>query len=77
MITSAQQCITRQRDALSIFLSQPLEDLASVCTSVWDDIDSLEDALRVGLANLPYCSNLFAVTIDGIQKTANKRVATS
>ena len=74
MITSAQQCIARQRDALSIFLSDPLKQLASNCAEVWDDIDSLEDSLRVGLANLPYCSHLFALGLDGIQRTARVSV---
>ena len=55
MITSAQQSIARQRDALAIFLEAPLMELASVCARVWDDTDALEDALRVGLTALPYC----------------------
>ena len=55
MITSAQQSIARQRDALAIFLEAPLMELASVCVRVWDDTDALEDALRVGLTALPYC----------------------
>lgn len=70
MITSAQQSIARQRDALSVFLSDPLGKLASKCAEVWEDINELEDSLRIGLANLPYCSNIFAITFEGIQKTA-------
>lgn len=70
MITSAQQCIARQRDALSIFLSEPIEKLAIDCSQVWNDITALEDSLRIGLANLPYCSNLFATNLEGIQLTA-------
>ncbi len=70
MITSAQQCIARQRDALSIFLSDPLGRLAIACSEVWFDIDGLEDSLRTGLANLPYCSQLFATNLEGVQITA-------
>lgn len=70
MITSAQQCIARQRDALSIFLSDPLKRLASNCAEVWGDIDSLEDSLRAGMANLPYCSHMFAMNLEGVQITA-------
>jgi len=70
MITSAQQCISRQRDALSIFLSEPLANLANNCSQVWDNVDDLEDTLRIGLANLPYCSYIFAINLDGIQITS-------
>ena len=48
MITSAQQSIARQRDALTIFLKEPLAELASNCAQVWTNIDNLEDALRAG-----------------------------
>lgn len=70
MITSAQQCIARQRDALSIFLSDPLKKLAISCAEVWDDIDALENTLRAGLVSLPYCNHLFAINRQGIQITA-------
>jgi hypothetical protein len=70
MITSAQQCIARQRDALSIFLSGPLKNLAFSCAEVWNDIDALENSLRSGLLSLPYCSHLFAINNEGIQITA-------
>jgi hypothetical protein len=70
MITSAQQYISRQRDALSIFLSEPLQQLASDCAEVWGDIDRVEDSLRSGMANLPYCNHLYALDLDGIQITA-------
>lgn len=70
MITSAQQSIARQRDALSIFLSEPLKQLAGDCAEVWDDIENLENSLRIGLAKLPYCSHLYATDLEGIQITA-------
>jgi hypothetical protein len=69
MITSAQQSIARQRDALEIFLKSPLSKLAAVCAQVWGDIEALEDALRVGLTTLPYCDHLFIMDLDGIQLT--------
>jgi hypothetical protein len=70
MITSAQQCIARQRDALSIFLSEPLKKLATAVSEIWEDNAALEDALRTGLASLPYCSHLLAISLEGIQITA-------
>ncbi len=70
MITSAQQCIARQRDALATFLSEPIGKIAASCADVWNDIDQLEDVLRIGLANLPYCSHLIATDLDGIQISA-------
>lgn len=70
MITSAQQCIARQRDALGIFLSDPLGKLAIACSLVWGDIDALEVSLRAGLANIPYCSHLYALNLEGVQITA-------
>lgn len=70
MITSAQQCIARQRDALGIFLSEPIGKLAASCAEVWNDIEQLDDALRIGLASLPYCSHLIATNLDGLQISA-------
>jgi hypothetical protein len=70
MITAAQQSIARQRDALSIFLKEPLAGLASNCAQLWTSIEGLEDALRAGLALIPYCDHVYATDLDGIQITA-------
>ena len=70
MITSAQQSIFRQRDALTIFLKVPLGELASVCGQVWSSMESLEDALHAGLKDLPYCDHIYAMDLNGIQLTA-------
>ncbi|MBT8126237.1 MAG: PDC sensor domain-containing protein [Gammaproteobacteria bacterium] len=67
MITSAQQSIVRQRDALAVFLKAPLSGLASACARVWDDIAAVENVLREGLQALPYCDHLIAMSLDGIQ----------
>lgn len=70
MITSAQQSIARQRDALSIFLKLPLTELAFACAQAWASHEALEDALRAGLTTLPCCDNLYATDLNGIQMTA-------
>jgi len=70
MITSAQQSIARQRDALAIFLKEPLTVLATACAQTWDDIGELESVLRTGLVSLPYCDHLTAMNLDGIQISA-------
>jgi len=70
MITSAQQSIARQRDALTIFLKAPLSELASACAQQWENNAALEDVLRAGLAALPYCNHLYAMDLNGIQLTA-------
>ncbi|NNJ98250.1 MAG: hypothetical protein HKP12_13940 [Gammaproteobacteria bacterium] len=67
MLTSAQQSIARQRDALAIFLQAPLTEFASACARVWDDLDALENALRKGVEALPYCDHLTAMNLDGVQ----------
>ena len=69
MITAAQQSIARQRDALTIMLKLPLQELASQCAPVWDDIGTLENTLRAGLATMPHCDHLFVMNLDGIQVT--------
>lgn len=69
MITSAQQSIARQRDALTIFLKAPLSELASACAQQWENNAALEDVLRAGLAALPYCNHLYAMDLNGIQLT--------
>lgn len=70
MMTSAQQSIARQRDALAIFLKAPLTELATVCAKLWGDNAALEDALRAGLVDLPYCDHLYAMDLNGVQVTA-------
>jgi len=70
MLTSAQQSIARQRDALAIFLQSPLAQIATACAQVWGDVDALEDALRTRLAVLPYCDHVFALDLAGVQITA-------
>lgn len=69
-MTMAQQSIVRQRDALGIFLQAPLTELAAVCAHIWPDRGALEDALRAGLATLPYCDHLFIMNLEGVQVTA-------
>ena len=70
MMTTAQQSIARQRDALGIFLQMPLTQLATVCARVWPDRGALEVALRAGLETLPYCDHLFIMNLQGVQITA-------
>lgn len=70
MLTSAQQSIARQRDALAIFLQLPLARIAASCAQAWGEIEALEDALRTGLAALPYCDHVFALDLAGVQITA-------
>ena len=70
MITSAQQSIAHQRDALAAFLKVPLIALSSSCAPAWNDIDELESILRTGLVSLPYCDHLTAIGLDGIQISA-------
>lgn len=70
MITTAQQSIARQRDALAIFLKVPLSELASVCAQQWGSQDTLEATLRAGIADLPYCNHLYIMDLNGIQLTA-------
>lgn len=69
MITAAQQSIARQREALSVMLKLPLEELAAQCEQVWGDIDELEDVLRIGLRTMPHCDHLFVLNLQGIQIT--------
>jgi len=45
MMTSAQQRITRQRDAPGIFLQTPLTELVALCARVWNDAGMLIAAL--------------------------------
>lgn len=70
MITSAQESIARQRDALTIFLKAPLMELAAICAQFWANRVALEDALRTGLTALPYCDHVYAMDLSGVQVTA-------
>lgn len=71
MITTAQQAIVRQRDALAIFLRAPLGQLAAACAGVWDNTAELEALLCKKLESLSYCDRLSAIGLDGIQLSAD------
>lgn len=66
-----QKSITRQRSLLKNWLSSSLIHIAEGCMAVWPERDALEQRLKEGLAELPYCKYLYVLDRNARQITAN------
>jgi len=56
-----------QREQLARLLHAPLAHLAMQCVPVWNDREQLDAVLVQHFAEIPHCTNLYCVGIDGIQ----------
>jgi len=63
--------ILRQRDMLYNMLLDPMHRAARRCARVWDDKEKLDRALMKSIGQVPYCSYLYAMDLNGIQVSAN------
>ncbi|HID45430.1 MAG TPA: hypothetical protein EYP34_06720, partial [Chromatiaceae bacterium] len=69
--TARQKHILRQRDMLYNMLLDPMHRAARRCARVWDHKEKLDQALMKSLGQVPYCSYLYAMDLNGIQVSAN------
>ena len=69
--TPLQQRILRQRTMLHNMLLDPMRRAAKRCARVWDDKEMLDTALMKSIRQIPYCTYLYAINLDGIQISAN------
>lgn len=69
--TPLQEHILRQRDMLYNMLLDPMHRSARRCARVWNDKSALDQALIKSLRQVPYCSYLYAMDLNGIQISAN------
>lgn len=71
MIEWLRQSIQQQRHYVERTLQQPLHELAQRCIGEWHDDERLNAVLQDGLTTVPFCELMYAVDVDGCQKTAN------
>ncbi|WP_456445924.1 PDC sensor domain-containing protein [Thiolapillus sp.] len=68
---SLQEHIRRQRDMLYNMLLDPMKRAARRCARVWDQREQLDQALMKSIGQVPYCSYLYAMDLNGQQISAN------
>jgi len=66
-----QQAIASKKEALATNIGKPLEELAERCAQQWDDIDALDEILNSAHNEIPYTHLLFALNVDGVQRSSN------
>jgi len=69
--TTLQNSIKIQRSILTESLSKTLRAIAKKCSYVWDDYNKINKKLTRGFEKIPYCTNFYAMQIEGIQISAN------
>lgn len=67
MKKSWKDSIYLQREELARILREPMAHLAERCTPAWGDREQLNDTLVNGFSDIPSCSFLYCVGMDGIQ----------
>ncbi|MEN6586288.1 MAG: hypothetical protein ABFE02_09635 [Sulfuricella sp.] len=66
-----QESIAHQREALIGLLQEPMQRLADNCSREWGERNRLNELLREGLKNLPYCKHLYALDTHAVQISDN------
>jgi hypothetical protein len=68
---SLRDNIYLQREQLARLLHAPLARLAERCAPAWGDREALNTVLLDGFAEIPHCSFLYCVGINGVQLCDN------
>jgi hypothetical protein len=71
MRDSWKDSIYLQREELARILREPLAQLAEHCSPAWGDGDALDAILVENFPDIPHCSFLYCMGIDGIQVCNN------
>jgi hypothetical protein len=66
-----QASIARQRESLVTRLKEPLRGLARACSEVWGSREQIDEVLKKGLVEFPYCKYLYALDTDAMQISDN------
>lgn len=67
--TSWKDSIFRQREELARMLREPLARLAGRCGPAWGSRKALNAVLLEGVSSIPYCTYLYVVGTDGVQRS--------
>ncbi|MEA3243426.1 MAG: hypothetical protein U9Q19_08340, partial [Pseudomonadota bacterium] len=71
MIEWLRQSIQQQRQFVAKTLKRPLRDLSQRCIRVWFNDERLNAVLQDSLSTIPLCGLIYAVDVDGYQRSAN------
>ena len=71
MADTWQETIYRQREELANLLHQPLAQLAAQCVAAWCDRENLNQILLTGFADIPHCTYLYVLDLNGVQVCDN------
>ena len=71
VLTSLQESVARQREALKGMLREDLTLAAEACSQVWGDRQRLNSVLVEALRSMPYCKYLYALDTQAIQVSDN------
>jgi hypothetical protein len=66
-----RQSIQQQRQFVEQALNRPLRELSKRCTRVWFNDERLNAVLQESLSTMPLCGLIYAVDVDGYQRSAN------
>lgn len=66
-----QESISRQREALTDILKEPLQDIAEACSKAWGDRQQLDQVLSQALTTIPNCKFLYALDTNAKQISDN------
>ena len=70
-LTTLQESVAHQRDALANLLREPLALAAQACSRVWPSRAGLNAALTHALAGLPACKYMYALDTGALQLSDN------
>jgi len=71
MIEWLKQSIEQQLKFVERSLQQPLRELSRRSKRIWFNDERLNAVLQEGLSSIPYCNLIYAVDVDGYQRSAN------
>lgn len=71
MIEWLKQSIQLQLKYVEKSLQQPMRELSRRCKRVWFNEERLNHVLQEGLSTIPFCNLLYAVDVNGYQRSAN------
>ncbi len=71
MPTTLKQSIAQQRAELVEMLQPPLAAIARRCAEAWGDRERLDQVLTEHFDEVPHCTFLYAVDLQGLQVTDN------
>lgn len=71
MDVSWKDSIYRQREELARMLREPIERVSRQLGLAWPGRTAMEEVLLYSFSGVPYCTSLYVLDTDGIQRTDN------